>query len=136
MTAVRIAVAMVGLNLTLNLVLVFGTSLGVAGLAWSTAVCSVIQSAVLIRVLAARTGELLDAAVRTSIVRTIGSTAAMGVVVWMLLAFVPFERLGSAWTSALVALVVTAGAGAAVHGAIARAWRMPELAWALGRDRG
>jgi putative peptidoglycan lipid II flippase len=136
MTAVRIAVAMVGLNLTLNLVLVFGTSLGVAGLAWSTAVCSVIQSAVLIRVLAARTGELLDAAVRTSIVRTIGSTAAMGVVVWMLLAFVPFERLGSAWISALVALVVTAGAGAAVHGAIARAWRMPELAWALGRDRG
>jgi putative peptidoglycan lipid II flippase len=136
MTAVWIAVSMVGLNLTLNLVLVFGTSLGVAGLAWSTAVCSVIQSGILVRVLAARTGILLDAAVRRSIVRTIGSTAAMGVVVWALLEFVPFDRIGGAWVSSLVALVVASGAGAAVHGAISRSWRMPELGWALGRDRG
>jgi hypothetical protein len=96
----------------------------------------VIQSAILVRVLAARTGILLDAAVRRSIVRTIGSTAAMGVVVWALLAFVPFDRIGGAWVSSLVALVVASGAGAAVHGAIARSWRMPELGWALGRDRG
>jgi len=136
MTAVRVAVAMVALNLTLNLGFVFGTPLGVAGLAWSTAICSVIQTAALARLLAARTGTLFDAAVRGSIARTLGSTAAMAIVVWTMLAFVPFERLAGAWTSALVALVVTAGAGAAVHGAIARAWRMPELGWALGRDRG
>jgi putative peptidoglycan lipid II flippase len=135
MTAIRVAVAMGALNLTLNLVFVFATPLGVSGLAWSTAICSVIQTGILTRLLATRTGLLVDAAVRGSVGRTIVSTAAMGGVVWTVLALVPFERIGGQWISALLALGVAAGVGAAVHGAIARAWRMPELGWALGRDR-
>ncbi len=135
MTAVRVAIAVVMLNLTLNLAFVFGTSLGVAGLAWSTAICSVIQTAVLVRLLAARIGTLFDAPVRRSIGRTIISTVAMGGVVWTLLTFVPFEWIDGAWGSALVALITAAAAGAAVHAAVARTWRMPELGWAIGRDR-
>lgn len=134
MTPVRVAVAMVGLNLTLNLLFVFATPLGVAGLAWSTAICSVIQTAVLARLLAVRTGRLFDPDVRRSIIRTVVSTGAMAAVVWPMLAFVPFDRVGGPWTAALVSLIVASGAGAATHAAIARAWRMSELGWALGRD--
>lgn len=136
MTPVKVAMGMVGLNLTLNLVLVFGTDIGVAGLAWSTAFCSLVQTAILVRLLAARTGPLLDPEVRASIARTVLSTVAMTAVVWPVLAFVPFDLVGGPWLAALAALIVASGIGAAVHAAIARAWSMPELGWALGRDRG
>lgn len=135
MTPVRIAVSIVALNLALNLLLVFGTSLGVSGLAWSTAACSVVQTIVLARMLSARAGTLFDAEVRRSAIRTIVSSTLMVVVVIAVLELVPFDRFGGAWTSSLLALATASVVGGLVHLGIARRRGMPELAWALGRDR-
>lgn len=137
MTPVRIAVAMVGLNLALNLALVFGTSLGVAGLAWSTAVCAILQSLILARVLSARVGRLADRTVVRSVAGTVGCTLAMllavGTVKWL----IPFEDLDAGvWIRAAIELVALALIGGGTFVAIARLAGMPELGWALGRGVG
>ncbi len=59
MTAVKVAVGLVFVNLTLNLILIW-TPLEVAGLAWSTAFCAVVQVLILSRLLSVRTGSLFD----------------------------------------------------------------------------
>lgn len=137
MTPVRIAMAMVGLNLVLNLSLVFGTSLGVAGLAWSTAACAILQSLILGSVLSARVGRLADRDVARSVVRTVSCTLVMLLAVAVTMWFVPFDGLGlGTWTGAALELTVLAAVGALAFTSIARALRMPELQWALGREVG
>ncbi|MEE2972615.1 MAG: murein biosynthesis integral membrane protein MurJ, partial [Planctomycetota bacterium] len=135
MTAVRVAMAIVALNFVLNVTLVFGTSLGVAGLAWSTAICSVVQTALLATLLSRRSGALIDRGVLDSVGRTLISTGVMAIVVGGVLAWVPFDRLAGTWLAALIALAAASGLGAAVHLGLARLGRRPELDWALGRDR-
>ncbi|MCP4834933.1 MAG: murein biosynthesis integral membrane protein MurJ [Phycisphaera sp.] len=134
MTAVRIAIAMVGLNVVLNLALVFGTSLGVAGLAWSTAACAVVQTLVLLVCLQRRTGILVDAQVSRSVVETVVSTAFMSLAVIAVLAtlsaFLPSDR----WWAALVQLSSATLVGAAVHLGLASWRKRPELGWAIGRS--
>ncbi len=135
MTPVRIAVAMVGLNLVLNLSLVFGTSLGVAGLAWSTAACAILQSLVLGRVLSSRVGRLADRDVVVSVIRTVGCTLfllfTVGATMWV----VPFDRIGlGTWVDAVIELAVLAIVGGVSFASAARLLGMPELRWALGRD--
>ena len=134
MTPVRIAIGMVLLNLTLNLALVFTTPLGVAGLAWSTAICAMIQSLILGRVLASRSGKLADRLVVGSVMKTIICTAAMLVAVVVSMNVIPFEVITGAWFSAFVELSSLAVIGGAVFIVTALALRMPELGWALGRD--
>jgi putative peptidoglycan lipid II flippase len=134
MTPVRIAIGMVLLNLTLNLALVFTTPLGVAGLAWSTAICAMIQSLILGRVLASRSGKLADRLVVGSVLKTIICTAAMLVAVVVSMNVIPFEVITGAWFSAFVELSSLAVIGGAVFIVTALALRMPELGWALGRD--
>ena len=135
MTPVRIAMAMVGLNLVLNLTLVFGTSLGVAGLAWSTAVCAILQSLILGRVLSSRVGRLFDGDAVRSVMRTVACTLVMLLAVAAAMWFVPFDGLGlGTWTGAAVELGVLAAVGGVVFSSAARLLRMPELRWALGRE--
>ena len=136
MTAVRIAVAMVGLNVVLNIGLVFGTDLGVAGLAWSTAICAIIQTFVLLRCLERRTERLLDADVGRSVVETIVSSILMLVVVLVVLGLVSPVLPQDRWWSALVELTVATSVGAGVHLGLSRWRRRPELRWALGRSGG
>ena len=136
MTAVRIAIPMVGLNVVLNITLVFGTDLGVAGLAWSTAICAVIQTGVLLLCLQRRTGRLLDGDVGRSVAETMTSSVVMLLVVMGVLALLTPLLPEDHWWSALVELMCAAFAGAAVHLGLAR-WRgRPELGWALGRSGG
>lgn len=135
MTPVRIAMAMVGLNLVLNLTLVFGTSLGVAGLAWSTAVCAILQSLILGRVLSSRVGRLFDGDAVRSVMRTVACTLVMLLAVAAAMWFVPFDGLGlGTWAGAAVELGVLAAVGGVVFSSAARLLRMPELRWALGRE--
>jgi putative peptidoglycan lipid II flippase len=134
MTPVRIAVGMVLLNLTLNLTLVFTTSLGVAGLAWSTAICAIIQSVILGRVLASRSGRLADRLVIASVLRTVICTGAMLAAVVVSMNTIPFTVISDAWIAAFAELSSLAVIGGAVFVATAMALRMPELGWALGRD--
>ena len=134
MTPVRIAIGMVMLNLALNLTLVFTTPLGVAGLAWSTAICAMIQSVILGRVLASRSGKLADRLVVGSVLKTVVCTAAMLAAVVVSMNTIPFEAITGGWFSALVQLSSLAVVGAVVFLATAKAFGMPEIGWALGRD--
>lgn len=129
-TPVRLAVAMVALNLVLNLVLIW-TPLGEAGLAWSTAVSATIQSLLLWIFLQRRTGGLFQRGVRRSITGSIIATACMAAAVggslWAM--GIGTDTLGWAWR-----LGVLVAVGGVSYAGIARVLGMPELQWALGRS--
>ena len=131
MTAVKVGMAMVILNLGLNLFLVFGTSLGVVGLAWSTAICAGMQTIILSIILGSRTGRILESDVLKSIVRTCGSAAVMGGVVWGVSSLLPAY---SNWSGSLLVLSIQVTTGGAVFIGLAMIFRMPELRWALGKS--
>ena len=128
MRPVRIAVAMVVLNLALNVTLIF-TPLRESGLAWSTSICAAIQAALLARALSGELPALLDAEVRASAARTVMATAAMVVAVVAVGGFVPS---GLTQREMLVALSAKIAVGAGVFALSARVLRMPELGWAIG----
>jgi putative peptidoglycan lipid II flippase len=128
-TPTRIAIGMVALNLTLNVTLIF-TPLREAGLAWSTAICSVIQCLILLRVLRGRLGLLVDAAVLRSWSATGLATAVMAVAVLAVAQLFPGAPL--TWAAALRETLILIGVGGVALVASAAALRRPELRWALG----
>lgn len=128
-TPTRIAVGMVALNFTLNVTLIW-TPLREAGLAWSTAVCSMIQCVILGVILARRTGRIVDREVLASWGRSVAVAAAMGLSMFLVGLLLPDDPGWWAALRELVLLMVVGGAAAA-----ATAWllRMPELRWTLVR---
>ena len=133
MTPVRVGMVVVVLNLGLNLALVFGTSLGVAGLAWSTATCAIVQTAALGVILARRTGPIFSREFGSSIVRTLGASAAMGVLVSLVAAALP---LWDSWAGQLGRLAILVACGVVSYVAITALMGMHELRWSLGRAVG
>ncbi|USN98525.1 MAG: murein biosynthesis integral membrane protein MurJ [Phycisphaeraceae bacterium] len=129
-TPMYTGLAAVGLNLVLNLTLIW--FLREAGLAWSTAIASIVQMVMLGRIARRRLlGEpLLDSETRASIVRTIGTSLAMGLAVAAVVVFWPARGSWGARASALVVAVV---AGGAVYAGVSRFVRAPELGWLLAR---
>ena len=130
MTPVKVSMGMVALNFALNVTLIW-TPLNVAGLAWSTAICAIIQVVVLERLLARRLGRVVDAEVRRSWLRTLGATLAMGAITGAVAWWLPDQGSWRVMAGALVALV---SVGAAAMLGAAWALRMPEMRWALGRQ--
>lgn len=130
MTPVKVSMAMVALNFALNVTLIW-TPLNIAGLAWSTAICAILQTVVLERLLARRLGRVVDAAVRASWLRTLAITLAMGAITGGVALLLPDQGSWRAMAGTLAALVA---AGAAAALGAAWALRMPELRWALGRQ--
>ena len=131
MTAVKVAVGLVALNLTLNLILIW-TPLEVAGLAWSTAICAVLQVFILSGILSARTGRLFDVGLRRSLLRTIllGMVVLIGcsIVQWVI-----GSSLGSGSVlHQLIMLMILVPAGAVPFLFVAWWLRSPELGWLLG----
>lgn len=132
-TPMRVAVAMVGLNLVLNVVLVFATPLREAGLAWSTAVSAVVQCLVLSVLLDRREGlGLFDRATRVGLMRTGILTAMMGAVVVGAYFGMP-EPTG--WSGQALRLGVTTGAGAGAVWIGALILRSEELGWLTHRGK-
>lgn len=133
-TPVKVAVAMVGLNLILNATLIF-TPLREAGLACSTSVCAVVQSAILARVLS-RTlrdggaGRMLDREVVASVARSAAATGCMVLAVAATARLLP-ESAGV--REMAVALVAKVGVGALAYLAVARVLSPQELRAAIGR---
>jgi putative peptidoglycan lipid II flippase len=129
-TPMRIAVSMVGLNLALNMVLIWW--LREAGLAWSTAITAILQTALLAR--AARRGliggPLLDTETGRSVgwfvMASAGVAMATGLLLW---GWAPSDSwaLNAVRTSCAVLLGVAVYAGWAIG--VGR----PELGWLLGR---
>ena len=129
MTPVRIAVVVVALNLVLNCTLIW-TPLREAGLAWSTATCSIVQASCLAIALRRRLGAVVDRAVLASWGRTLGAAAAMTGCVWLARTVLD-DATGDSWLGALVLLTGLVVVGATVFAAAAAALRMPELRWAV-----
>jgi putative peptidoglycan lipid II flippase len=128
-TPTRIAVGMVVLNFLLNMTLIW-TPLREAGLAWSTAICSIIQCVILGRILRKRLGPIVDATVWDSWRKT----ALVGGVMGLAMLAARWALPGDAsWSSAVVELCVLMAVGAGVAAAGAALLRMPELRWAVGR---
>lgn len=133
-TPTKVSLGMVALNLALNVTLIF-TPLREAGLAWSTAFCSVAQCAILLAILRRRTGPLIDRDVRGSWVAAIQASAAMAGA--LLLVGLLLPRGATTWGAAVRELAVLIPVGAAAFAGVALLLRRPELLWAIGRsDRG
>ena len=130
MRPVKIAVAMVALNVCLNIALIF-TPLREAGLAWSTAICAIVQAAVLAWVLVQRVPGFMSRDVLASWMR---SVIAAGALLLAIVAIAPFVPAGTTWMEMAIALASKIVIGTAAFVLAARAMAMPELGWALGRS--
>lgn len=130
-TPMRVALAMVALNLVLNLLFVFATPLREAGLAWSTAISAIVQSLILARLLnRSRHLALFDRSTVRAIGRALVLTLAMSggvIAVWFL-----FPE-PEAWRWRLLRLITLTLGGAAVFALAAMAWRSEELGWLTRR---
>jgi putative peptidoglycan lipid II flippase len=127
-TSTLLSAQMVGLNLLLNVTLIW-TPLGITGLAWSTTICSYIQWILLSRALRRRVGRVMDDHTWGSVGRIFVTTAIMGVVTWGVSTALPF---GDGWWNQFGRLASLTCAGAATVFVVARQLRMPEWRWALG----
>jgi putative peptidoglycan lipid II flippase len=124
-TPARVAAAMVGLNLALNLTLVW--PLGAAGLAAATAVCAALQVVVLWRILGRRVklsggGRLVATAVKTCIATALMWLACRGV-----LGLLPALPPEGGIALKVLRLAAPVGAGLLVYLAAAALLRTEEL---------
>lgn len=130
-TPTKVSVGMVALNLALNVTLIL-TPLREAGLAWSTAACSVLQCALLMALLKRRVGGIVDRDVFGSWI------AALMASVWMAIGLLAVRFLLPAqaptWSGAVRELLVLLPVGILIFATFARVMGRPELRWALGRS--
>ena len=131
MTPVKVSVALIALNLCLNLTLIW-TPLGVAGLAWSTAICAVVQTCILMVLLKKRVGALVDQPVLRSLSLTVAFTVVMAICVIGVLTWIRPEASAGSWWMQFVALVAATSTGIIVALLGAKLLRMQELSWLLG----
>ena len=131
MTAVKIAIACVCLNVILNVILIW-TPLKTSGLAWSTAICAVIQVILLLIFIRKHTQKILDRSVLSSWLRTSIITLAMGFIVWELMSRTWVE--GGTWEESLLTLGVTVSIGVITFVICSLVLRMKEFWWAIGKS--
>lgn len=130
MTPMRLSLAMVGVNITLNLLLIW--PLREAGLAWSTAICAIIQTMILLRLVRRYAASPVDRQVALGWMKTGLATAVMALVVWAALERVEIQRMDR--LQVIGVLLGASALGAIVIFIMAAALRMPELRW-LARGR-
>jgi putative peptidoglycan lipid II flippase len=129
-TPLRITVVNVLLNLTLNLILIW--YMGVAGLAWSTAICAIWQTFLLIRAIRRYVKLPLDDAVLWSWFRTAVLSVIMGIVLYPMVQMTDLTALSRRESAGMLLLLVGVGGGVYLLGA--RILRAPELGWLLKRS--
>ncbi|RNC80783.1 MAG: murein biosynthesis integral membrane protein MurJ [Phycisphaera sp.] len=121
-TPMRVGIAMVALNMALNLSLIW--SLKEAGLAWATAISASGQTVLLAVILRKRLvswSDLFAGAARTFLISLV-----MGGIVWGLLFVLPESK---SWSSSMLRLAVSVGGGIAGYLVLAAGLRSPELKW-------
>jgi putative peptidoglycan lipid II flippase len=128
-TPMLLAMAMVGLNFALNLVLIW--PLREAGLAWATATSAVVQCVVL-GILCARKLSVrpLDAPTIAALAWIAVAGMVMGACVWGL------ERVwpqAASWRGHVIRLVGCVGVGGAAYAALSLIMKLPEFKWLLHR---
>ncbi|MBG83954.1 MAG: murein biosynthesis integral membrane protein MurJ [Phycisphaerae bacterium] len=127
-TPVKIALYVVGLNLVLNLVLIW-TPLKEAGLAWSTAICATLQVMLLLWHLRRHVDSPIGVATLPSMLKTCILSIVMIVVLGALMLTLPS---GKSWLQQVQSLAVLVAAGSIIFAGGAAMLRMPELKWAVG----
>jgi len=126
-TPVRIGLAMVSLNLVLNLILIW--PLKEAGLAWSTAVCATLQTIIMLVLLSRRGVPIFDREVTRSAVVSLGGGLLMGVCIALAARWWPVPESWIGGAGRLLGLTVLGGGLVLLW-----SWRIrqPEWRWALG----
>lgn len=134
MTPMRVALAMVALNLALNLVLIW-TPLRVAGLAWSTAITATLQIVIVMVLLTRRMGRIVDRDVASSWIRSALCSIVTGAVVlaaiWISTRALDARFDAGGWMVSLLVLAAATIAGTGAVLASARMLRLEELGWLL-----
>lgn len=124
-TPLKVSAAMVLLNLTLNLSLIW--SLGAAGLAWSTAISAAGQVVLLVLLLRKRIDQPIDASVIASWTRSMIATTVMAGVLFAITYFI--NPLTLNWNQSAILLAGMVALGMAVYFVIAKLNRAEELDW-------
>ncbi len=106
-TPLRVALGMLVLNVALNLTLIF-SSLREAGLAYSTAICSVVQCVVLLALLRRRVPGLIPPSLFVVLLKPAVATLGMALCVIAVGSFLPS---GTDWNSLLLRFIGASGAG-------------------------
>ncbi len=129
-TPMTVALGMVGVNVALNCVLIWW--LREAGLAWSTAVCAVGQTVLLVWMANRKMegGLRLGSMVRPVAMVVVGSLL-MGLCVWGVRRGLYSE---GSWMSGLFAVVLMTLTGALVYGLWAIWAKMDELGWLIAKS--
>jgi len=127
-TPTQLSMAMVALNLLLNVTLIW-TPLNLSGLAWSTTLCAFLQWILLSRALAKRVGRLMDDAVWKSVGKTFVATAVMSLLTYGVDRMLPFDF---SWWGMLARLISLTAVGGGTMLFVAHKLHMAEWRWALG----
>jgi putative peptidoglycan lipid II flippase len=130
-TPVKISVAMVALNITLNLILIW--PFGVAGLAAATAICAVIQNAAMLYMLRRHSDKIVDYAVVKGWLTTAACSAIMAAALWPITFF--FNPATLSKKAVAVELAIMIAIGGAVFLAAAKFFKCEELDWLLNRKK-
>lgn len=128
-TPMRVAVAMVGANFTLNLILIW--FLREAGLALSTGICSVAQALIVAWI--ARTklqASVFDRATLVGAAKILAVAVLMGLAVW---ATVHWWPAPTNWWMHFTRLAAATLVGGTSYGILAFALRLEELRWLVRR---
>jgi len=129
-TPMRIALAMVAVNLSLNLVLIW--PLKEAGLAWATATSASLQTVILFVLCSRRIASpILDAETLRGAARTLLASVLMGLAVWAVIRFLPTQPT---WIGRAMRLALCVAVGAGAYAGLALVLRSPEFRWL--RQRG
>jgi len=143
-TPMKVSLAMIAVNLALNLTLIW--PLREAGLAWATAASAVLQTAILaalcarmLRRLGGPTahGIVADAHARLAVAKVVLASALMGATVWTVLWLLsiaqPLATSVSPWAWQLIRLLIATAVGGGVYLVLSKVLRIAELKWLLHR---
>ena len=132
MTPVKVAMLCVALNFVLNITLIW-TPLRTSGLAWSTALCAIVQVSMLMVLIRKHVTVSIDREVLRSWLLTAVLTLIMGVAVAVVVHLTWVD--GSNWLQSLWVVVCAVIVGVGVMGIGSVLLKRPELYWVLGRQR-
>ncbi len=126
-TPMKIALGMVGVNIVLNCVLIWWFR--EAGLAWSTAVCAIAQTVLLMVAMRRKLG--IDMGLGRSVGLVVGGSVLMGAGLMMVS---QMWDISPRWSMQAVRVLVICAMGAAFYVIWSIVWRMEELRWIGARS--
>ncbi|MBI1373957.1 MAG: murein biosynthesis integral membrane protein MurJ [Phycisphaera sp.] len=129
-TPMFVSVAMVSLNVVMNLTLIW--PLGAAGLAWSTSICAMLQTVILLVLVRRYVDQPVDRTVARSWAATAAITVVMALVVALTLGAIHIADPTRIQVTGVLFGVTGLGVAVCMSGSLVL--RMPEAKWLLSRS--